>query len=112
MDGWEGLKFKFILFFLPSTILYISNRDSMFLMSSATYLNIFSLNSKRINKRGLIDVTSKMDKQRLYIYMPKIKDQQFYYYNKEKKFNKYTYDRFIDVLNIKSKHTLKNILIP
>lgn len=27
----------------------------------------------------LIDVTSKMDKQRLYIYMPKIKDQQFYY---------------------------------
>ena len=62
MDGWEDLKFKFIVFFLPSTILYILNRDSMFLMSSATYLNIFSLNSKRINKRGLIDVTSKMDK--------------------------------------------------
>lgn len=112
MDGLEVLKFKFIVFFLPSTILYILNRDSMFLMSSATYLNIFSLNSKRINKRGLIDVTSKMDKQRLYIYMPKIKDQQFYYYNKEKKSNKYTYDRFINVLNIKSKHTLKNILIP
>ena len=41
--------------------------------------------------------------------MSKIKDHQFYYYNKEKKSNKYTYDRFIDVLNIKSKHTLKHI---
>uniref|UniRef100_UPI001C92D6EF hypothetical protein n=1 Tax=Staphylococcus argensis TaxID=1607738 RepID=UPI001C92D6EF len=60
-------------------------------------------------KEGLIDFTSKMDKQRLYIYMSKIKDHQFYYYNKEKKSNKYTYDRFIDVLNIKSKHTLKHI---
>ena len=64
---------------------------------------------KELIKEGLIDFTSKMDNQRLYIYMSKIKDHQFYYYNKEKKSNKYTYDRFIDVLNIKSKHTLKHI---
>lgn len=46
---------------------------------------------KELIKVGLIDVTSKTGKQRLYVYMPKIKDKKFYYYYKETKSNKYTY---------------------
>ncbi|MCI2767995.1 hypothetical protein [Staphylococcus warneri] len=46
---------------------------------------------KELIKEGLIDVTSKTGKQRLYVYMPKIEDKKFYYYNKETKSNKYTY---------------------
>lgn len=142
---------------------YIEFETEYFKKMLKISVNAVTKFKKELIKVGLIDVTSKTGKQRLYVYMPKIEDKKFYYYNKETKSNKYTYielpkflfeaayqsmpveaafiysilrdnqylsiknsrttgrfvdnhgdvytkytyDRFIDALNIKSKHTIK-----
>ncbi|WP_268893238.1 replication initiator protein A [Staphylococcus sp. 8AQ] len=70
---------------------YIEFETDYFKKMLKISVNTITKFKKELIKVGLIDVTSKTGKQRLYVYMPKIEDKQFYYYNKETKSNKYTY---------------------
>lgn len=70
---------------------YIEFETEYFKKMLKISVNAVTKYKKELINAGLIDVTSKTGKQRLYVYMPKIEDKQFYYYNQETKSNKYTY---------------------